>query len=292
MKLILYLIYSKNKQYKYISLYIENILIRKTYNNKKIKFKKLKSLLNFISKMDNKLIINNEAVESHDILFKEIKKMTFIKYLNLVIAISRFFLMFYIATLFGYFPISIDRSPFFIFMFIFFSILILPIFTIINLLNISTSIINRNFTIKNEISALDYFKIFCCCCCCFCSRNVTYLKYINLILGMITLIWFLYILYFFFKDGEAPNNKIFFFYNTKKVITKLILYFIDSILLICHWYCFHYYEYFLNRGKIYIEFYKRLIIKNRNKEAEIVRNELPINIDYYFANSGTELDDV
>ena len=78
----------------------------------------------------------------------------------------------------------------------------------------------------------------------------------------------------------------------KQVTIKTILHFADSLLLLCQSYFYYYYEYFLKRGEIYIEFYKRLIIKNRNKEADFVRNELPINIDNFLINSGTEMENV
>ena len=74
-------------------------------------------------------------------------------------------------------------------------------------------------------------------------------------------------------------------------VIKLIIFFVDTALLFGQSYFFYYYEYFLKRGKIYIEFYQRLIIKNRNKEADLVRNELPINMDNFMdaAEDGTEL---
>ena len=72
---------------------------------------------------------------------------------------------------------------------------------------------------------------------------------------------------------------------------KNYFYFINKDLLFQS-YFFYYYEYFLKRGEIYIEFYKRLIIKNRNKEASFVRNELPANIDNFLIYSGTEMNNV
>ena len=77
----------------------------------------------------------------------------------------------------------------------------------------------------------------------------------------------------------------------KKDIIKLIIHFIDTILLFGQSYFFYYYNYFLNREKLYIELYKRLIIKNRKNEAECVRRELPVNIDED-NNSGTEMENV
>ena len=68
-----------------------------------------------------------------------------------------------------------------------------------------------------------------------------------------------------------------------------MLHFIDSLILFCQTYFFYYYEYILKRGNIYIEFYKHLIIKNKNQEAESIKNELPIDVDNFIINSGSEM---
>ena len=81
-------------------------------------------------------------------------------------------------------------------------------------------------------------------------------------------------------------------YFEKKVLIKIILYFIDSILLLLHSYFFYYYDYFLRRGEIYIEFYKRLIIKNRKEEADFVRKELPSSIDNFIINLGNQMQNI
>ena len=44
----------------------------------------------------------NNTIAREKILFKEVKKMTFIKYLNLFISIFRFFLMFYLLNCINY----------------------------------------------------------------------------------------------------------------------------------------------------------------------------------------------
>ena len=49
---------------------------------------------------------------------------------------------------------------------------------------------------------------------------------------------------------------------------------------------------FLNRLEIYIEYYKRLIIKKRDEEANFVRNILPYDINEYISSSGEELQNV
>ena len=104
--------------------------------------------------------------------------------------------------------------------------------------------------------------------------------------GVIKLLWSLTLLYYFIKDSFYKNNSKFFPYIYERVLCRIILYFVDSFLLFGLFYFFHYFEYFLNRVEKYLEFYKRLIIKNRNKEAEFVRNTLPYNIEAYISNNG------
>ena len=57
---------------------------------------------------------------------------------------------------------------------------------------------------------------------------------------------------------------------------------------LCLFYFFYYSEYFLKRVEKYLEYYKRLLIKNRNKEAEFVRNTLPENIEDYTSTNEKE----
>ena len=235
---------------------------------------------------------NKNEIVGEENLLKEIKKMSFIKCLNLSLSIFRFSLMFYILSLLQYFPTHMKPTNFFLIIHIFL-ILILPIFTIINLITVITGVLNRSFLVKKDFNNyLDCVKYMFCCFCCICPKNVGTLKLITFIVCLISFIWAFYLLYFFVKDLKTPNNFKFFPYLEKQVTLKLILSFADSFLLLCQSYCFYYYEYFLKRGEIYIEFYKRLIIKNRNKEADFVRNELPVNIDNFLINSGTEMQNV
>ena len=235
---------------------------------------------------------NNNEIAKEKELFKEIKKMLYIKYLNLFFSIFRFSLMFYLLSLLGYFPSHIRPTDFFISMHIFL-VLILPIFTIINLFTVITGVLNRSFLIKKDANNyLESIKYICCCVCCLCSKNVGTLKLVTFIFSLLSFIWSFYLLYYFIQDLRTPNNFRFFPYLEKQVKMKIMLYFSDSILLLFQSYFFYYYEYFLKRGEIYIEFYKRLIIKNRNKEADFVRNELPVNIDNFLITSGTEMQNV
>ena len=52
----------------------------------------------------------NNTIAREKILFKEVKKMTFIKYLNLFISIFRFFLMFYLLTLLPIIPSAYESN--------------------------------------------------------------------------------------------------------------------------------------------------------------------------------------
>ena len=103
--------------------------------------------------------INNEIAQEKE-LFKEIKKMLYIKYLNLFFSIFRFSLMFYLLSLLGYFPSHIRPTDFFISMHIFL-VLILPVFTIINLFTVITGVLNRSFLIKKDVNNyLESINIF------------------------------------------------------------------------------------------------------------------------------------
>ena len=245
---------------------------------------------NLITDNNNDNINNTMAREK--ILFKEVKKMTFIKYLNLFISIFRFFLMFYLLTLLPIIPSAYESDIGIIIYIILllFNILILPTFTIIVLIIVIAGVLGRSFVVnKKKDSILDILKCFCCYFCGSCPKNVETFKISTIIFGTINLIWFFHFLPDLFQKRE-PNYIRFFPYITKQYIIKTLLTFLDSVLLFLQSYFFYYHEYFLRRGEIYIEFYKRLIIKNRNKEAELVRNELPNNLENI--GLGTELQNV
>ena len=234
---------------------------------------------------------NKKAIANEEQLFKEVKKMLFIKYLTLFFWIFRLFIMFYSLSLIGY--LTFFAEPNFYVILLIYSVIILPVYTILNLIIVITGIVGKNFMIQNQSDTfIDFFS--CCCCWCkgLCTRNVTNLKILSLIFGSICLFRSFYLLHFFLIYVKTENNIKYFPNIIKNLSIKWILYFIDTILLLCQGYFFYYYEYFLNRGKIYIEFYKRLIIKNRKKEADLVRNELPTNMDNFLINSETELENV
>ena len=236
---------------------------------------------------------NNNAISQETILIKEVKKMLIIKYINLFFSLSRLFIMFFSLTLLNI-PFYRPQNLFFIFLF-FYSVIILPIFTLINLITIITGILGRNFLIQKETNnILDCIRYVLCCSCCACTKNVGTLKCATFIFGIINLIKSFYFLYNYIIIIKNPNNADYNPYILRDIIIKLILFFVDTALLFSQSYFFYYYEYFLKRGKIYIEFYKRLIIKNRNKEADLVRNELPININNFLDGSedGTEMSNI
>ena len=60
--------------------------------------------------MSEDYLINNE--NDQDILMKEIKKMSFIRILNLLNAICRFFIMIFLILLIAYFPASFTPTIF------------------------------------------------------------------------------------------------------------------------------------------------------------------------------------
>ena len=55
--------------------------------------------------MNDKLLVNNTNEQEY--LMSEIKKMSYIKYGNLILSMIRFILMFILISLFSYFPASI-----------------------------------------------------------------------------------------------------------------------------------------------------------------------------------------
>ena len=238
--------------------------------------------------MHDKLIINNNDDE-HDNIMKEIKKMSYIKNLNLSFSIIRFILMFYFIFLLPYMPASLSINLFTLIL-AFLVILILPLITIFLLGIIISGNINRDFWFKknpNDNCCSTYF-----CCCCLMSKNVTWLKVLSIYWGIIELCWSFINLYFSIKDFSRPISSKFFPYSHNRIIKKIILHFIDSFLLFGHSYFFYYTQYFLSRLEKYLEYYKRLIIKNRNKEAEFVRNILPAEIHKYIDTEGKELQNV
>ena len=114
--------------------------------------------------------------------------MALIKYFNLICSIFRFTLMFYIiSSLFFVFPYSLFSNPFSYIMIIY-TLLNLPIFTIINLITIVFGVINRNLNLKKEENNCvnNFFGFLCCCRC---TNNASYLKLYSLIHSIIIFIW-------------------------------------------------------------------------------------------------------
>ena len=243
--------------------------------------------------MNDRLIVDNNT-NDEDQLMKEIKKMFYLKIFKLLICIIRFFLMFFLLFLIVYFPASFSPSYINIFVNIFFFLhllLIAPILTIYFLIVIITGIINRDFWIKIKPLKMNCHTFFCCCC--IMSKNITFLKTLSLIDTIIISLWSFYFLFLIIKDFSFPKNFIFFPYSSRRVHIRSILNFIDSLLLLCQWFCLFSTESFLKKVNVHLEYYKRLIIKNRNKEAEFVRNNLPARLDDYLpSNDGTELQNV
>ena len=234
----------------------------------------------------NDKLIPNISYDNEEHLMKEVKKMSYIKYLNIIISFIRFILMFYLISLLLYFPKAFQLNLFTVIVFLFI-MLILPLITIFLFIAIITGTIQRDFWIKKNSFKCNIYS--CLCCCCIMSKNVIFLKRIIYISTFFDFCFLFILLYYYIKDSYVPNNKIFFPFSDERVLERIILRSIDSLLLLSQYYCFYYYNYFLDRIEKYIELYKRLIIKNRNKEADFIRYILPYDIESYASSNGTEL---
>ena len=234
--------------------------------------------------MHDNFIISNS--DEQDNLMKEIKKMSYIKYTNLFISIIRFILMFYLIFYIAYFPASF-KPTIYIIIIILEIILMLVIITIYFLIVILTGTINRDFWVRKKPLNFGFYTCFCCCC--IMSKNVTFLKILSLFSTIIGSCWSLFLLCYLIKDFTISNIVKYFPSSLNRTMTRVILNCMDSFLLLGQTYCFYYYEYFLKRVEKYLELYKRLIIKNKNKEANFIRNTLPAQIESYLSYDETEL---
>ena len=237
--------------------------------------------------MSEQLIINND--NDQNILMKEITKMSYIRLLNLLNSIIRFFLMIFLILLIAYFPASF-RPTIFKIVLILYIMLIQSLLTIYFLIIIISGTIKKDFWIRKKSFNCGVYA--CICCCCIMSKNIIYLRILSIISTIISYCWSLFLLYYLIKDFSIPNNGIFFPLLQERTIKRIILNFIDSILLLIQSYYFHYNKYYLSRIDKYLEYYKRLIIKDKTKEANIIRNNLPTDIDNYLSSNGTELQNV
>ena len=237
--------------------------------------------------MHDNFIISNS--DEQDNLMKEIKKMSYIKYTNLFISIIRFILMFYLIFYIAYFPASF-KPTIYIIIIILEIILMLVIITIYFLIVILTGTINRDFWVRKKPLNFGFYTCFCCCC--IMSKNVTFLKILSLFSTIIDSCWSLFLLRYLIIDFTTTNIVKNFPSSLNRTLIRVILNCIDSFLLLGQTYCFYYNEYFLKRVEKYLELYKRLIIKNKNKEASFVRNTLPAQIENYLSSDETELKNI
>ena len=234
-------------------------------------------------------LISNNSNDKNDGLMKEIKKMSKIKYLNLLISIIRFLMILSLTFLILYFP-STFRVTLFTKIIGLTNVLILPLITSFFFVVVISGTYDRDFWVKKNPTKINFFNCFFCWC--IMSKNVGFLKKLTLIFCVNDFIWSFILSYYLIKDFAIPNNSKFFPFSWKRIIYRIILNWTDSILLLLQFYCFCYYGYFLNRLEIYIEYYKRLIIKKRDEEASFVRNILPYDINEYVSSSGEELQNV
>ena len=234
----------------------------------------------------NDKLIPNISYENEEHLINEVRKMSYVKYSNFLISFTRFILMFFLIPLLLYFPKAFEPHLINVLVFLFI-MLIMPLITIFLFIVIITGTIQRDFWIKKNSFKCNFYS--CLCCCCIMSKNVNFLKRITFISTFFDFYFLFILLYYYIKDSYVPNNKLFFPFSDERVLERIILRSIDSLLLLSQFYCFYYYNYFLNRIEKYIEFYKRLIIKNKNKEADFIRNTLPYDIESYVSSNGIEL---
>ena len=240
--------------------------------------------------MENKLLSNNSKEE--DPLMKEIIKMSYIKYLNLIFSIIRFILIFVFIYLGDFLPISF-KPNIFTNIILLYKITFIQLSTIYLLIVVSIGTFKRNFVRGTDQFNYAIFSV-CCGCCFFCcySNNVSFMAILTFFCSIIGFVWTFILFYYYMKDLNIPNNIIYLPDIMKSNLAKIIVNLIDSLLLLSQFYFFKYWEYFLGRVNQYIEYYKRLVIKNKTKEANYVRNVLPYQIDNYIANNEEELQNV
>ena len=235
----------------------------------------------------NEKLIYSNTVDSQ--LDKEVNKMYCLKILNLISSFLIIPLFIYIMIIFIFVAISQNLAIYIEF----FALIIL--FAILNLfisvaffafiINLFGTISN-SFWIKTNDSKIDK----CCCYVCCCCININCLKYFYLLFAILMFLW----------DGTFIfiNIEMFNKYNMEKyiilnAIKKALLGFCIVLLLLFQSYCFFYYNKFLNRLQIYLEYYKKLIVRGEEKKAQKVRKLLgTIHEKKEESESGQELRDI
>ena len=131
------------------------------------------TLINVEENKENKDNKENKKNYDEKELLKEIKKMRLIKYLNLFFSIFRFSLLLPKFSLHDAIRMTYDPS-YLNFIMNIYNFFILSIFTTINLITITTGIINRNFIVNNNDYTLIYCIISCSCCFCWVCTNLNF----------------------------------------------------------------------------------------------------------------------
>jgi len=237
--------------------------------------------------MDEKLIKKKENDDCEEQLNKQIKKMSRIKIINIIISIIRINLIFF-AINSKIILIFFFQLPIFIYTISILIVIFFPIRTIALSITIILGTINRNFVIKKS----NYFcygicSFFFChtLWCCF-PHNVNYLKKNIISFFILKIFWIGIWIYVYFL--RLFKIRLFIILE-KDIIFIILLNVFDCLLLLCQSYIFSYYEYFLRRTDIYIEYYKRLIIKNKTEEANFIRAQLPYELNDYISTDAIEL---
>ena len=92
---------------------------------------------------------------------------------------------------------------------------------------------------------------------------------------------------------EHTRSLIILFYNLNSSDEILIIKpLFDLLLYLSQSYCFYYYNYFFDKIKKYMEYYKILLMKNKKEEAAFVRNSLPVKIEIYINSEEAELENI
>ena len=217
--------------------------------------------------VNEKLIYSNTADYQLD---KEVNKMYWLKILNLIISILIIPLYFFIILLFflslkNLSIFVILDSLFFILLFAFLLLFIIISFIsfIINLLGT----VSNSFWIKTSDSKIDK----CCCYLCCCCINIKFLKFFYLLFAILIFLWDgAFIVYYIQMNNEHNLGQ----YSIFNAIENALLVLGVVLLLLFQSYCFFYYNKFLNRLQIYLEYYKKLIVRGDEKKAQRVRKLL------------------
>ena len=236
--------------------------------------------------VNEKLIYSNAAESQLD---KEVNKMYCLKILNLIISINIIPSFIYLVRLYSLSLRNVSafvvfESLFLILLFVILFLFIMISFVafIINLLGT----ISNSFWIKTSNSKINK----CCCYICCCCINIKCLKFFYLLFAILVFLWDGAFIFYYIKVYNKYNLGK---YSMLNAIENALFGFGVVLLLLFQSYCFFYYNKFLNRLPIYLEYYKKLIVRGDEKKAQKVRKILgTIHEKEEDNESGQELKDI